>query len=362
VHIGSSASLLKQSALFEELPDVFYSADTHGVLMPAPAPAKPASPAMRAAPPVPASENPYERILRESSPEMKETFKMLNSIDDGKQAIRLFGIDFQKELDTWLATRKSDYTRRSYSAWVKVFTDYCKAHDKNPCLFRINDARAFYSYLENELSFSKPHIRLIMSACKGLYDSILENNETLTMRNPFDAKNLHPKKERVKTLHVPTQEELDVLIEHAKVCNRGKKNPLIYTALVIIRHYGLRVGALPTMEFDGTRVRVHSKAHDLTLTMSREDIALIKAMPRSFSSYSVRSLTILIDRYLTDCFKKKLVRFQYSAHDIRHSFAVDTYEKSGKDVIAVKQALGHNALTSTATYLSSLEHEKLIDP
>jgi hypothetical protein len=330
------SAIVKQSGLFTDMPDIVYNVGSHGSLtpiarapmndLPAPTDERPAqmshgtmsTPAMNPAP-ASVSDNVYESVWKRSSPEMKKLYETLNFIDDGKTATRLVGIDFQREMNIWLSTRKSDYTRRSYAAWVKFFTDFCAAHGKNPAIFRISDARAFYSYLDNDLRLSKSHIRLIMGACKGLFDSILENNESLQMRNPFDAKDLHPKKERVKTLHVPTQAELDTLIAHADVCNKGKRNPLIYTALIIIRHYGLRVGALPTLDIDGKRARIHSKAHDQTIVMSKEDIALIKAMPRSFSSYSVRYLSVVIDRYLTQCYEKGLVRFQYSAHDIRHA-------------------------------------------
>ncbi|MEM3126578.1 MAG: tyrosine-type recombinase/integrase [Candidatus Woesearchaeota archaeon] len=50
--------------------------------------------------------------------------------------------------------------------------------------------------------------------------------------------------------------------------------------------------------------------------------------------------------------------FGIGTHALRRTSAEDTYRKSGSDMIAVKQLLGHNSLTSTVHYLEGLEYSR----
>ena len=43
------------------------------------------------------------------------------------------------------------------------------------------------------------------------------------------------------------------------------------------------------------------------------------------------------------------IRGRYSAHSLRHTFALGLYERTG-DVLVVQAALGHRAISSTLTY------------
>jgi integrase len=47
------------------------------------------------------------------------------------------------------------------------------------------------------------------------------------------------------------------------------------------------------------------------------------------------------------------IQAQYSAHDLRHAFAVRVYTAT-RDVYETKKALGHASVTVTETYLRSL--------
>ena len=43
------------------------------------------------------------------------------------------------------------------------------------------------------------------------------------------------------------------------------------------------------------------------------------------------------------------IRGRYSPHSLRHTFALGLYQRTG-DVLVVKEALGHRAITSTMVY------------
>lgn len=58
----------------------------------------------------------------------------------------------------------------------------------------------------------------------------------------------------------------------------------------------------------------------------------------------------------------RVIGRHYRFHDLRHTAAQWSYEKSGRDMITVQRVLGHAKLTNTALYLRSLDSLSTILP
>ncbi|WP_372364867.1 tyrosine-type recombinase/integrase [Candidatus Uabimicrobium sp. HlEnr_7] len=68
------------------------------------------------------------------------------------------------------------------------------------------------------------------------------------------------------------------------------------------------------------------------------------------NSYSQRALQLCMKKIIT----KLNIRNHLSPHSLRHSFAVNFYLASGKDIKAVQEQLGHTDIKTTQIYLSTL--------
>ena len=85
-----------------------------------------------------------------------------------------------------------------------------------------------------------------------------------------------------------------------------------------------------------------------------DDMGLSRRQP--FHMYTPNAFSVWLWRALTSDNLSGTNRKLYSAHGIRHRFAIDFYNKS-KDVHELSKRLGHSSLLVTTAYLSGLKSE-----
>jgi site-specific recombinase XerC len=136
---------------------------------------------------------------------------------------------------------------------------------------------------------------------------------------------------------------------------------------------GLRIGALPTLELKGKKYHGKSKGKVLKesgkdgITLPVKSLAAIEAagldMKKPFAwetrqktAINANALERRINNHMGKLYRVGKIRAAYSAHDFRHYFAVNEYEKT-KDIYRVSTLLGHENIAITQTYLKSLDVE-----
>ena len=120
---------------------------------------------------------------------------------------------------------------------------------------------------------------------------------------------------------------------------------------------GLRVGALPTLEISGERYTctTNGKAHSGRLP-ARGREALKKAglsLRAPFARLTVEQIEDSFRYLARKLHKAGKLAARYSAHDLRHSYAIRFY-KTTHDIYQVKQTLGHASVQVSEYYLKSL--------
>ena len=190
-------------------------------------------------------------------------------------------------------------------------------------------------------------IRILVAAA-GAFFSYLERRFEV-VRNPFRGTRAKPAHRPVRDLVVPTSEERDLLLTRAAGDLRA--------ALVFMSAQGFRVGALPTLVITDGRFTGRSKGRDIAGTLSPAVLQSLEVAGldrhRPFAGYTAERLSDRVLRLSGRLFHQGLVRHPFSAHDLRHFFAVSTYRAS-PDLYRLKGLLGHSSVATTEKYLRSL--------
>ena len=114
------------------------------------------------------------------------------------------------------------------------------------------------------------------------------------------------------------------------------------------------------MSIKGRRFKATSKGKDPTGELPTEALAAIKIAGldarRPFAGTSETKLADVI-RKLTKRFEAEgKIGAAYSAHDLRHLYAVTEYRKD-KDIYSMSKLLGHASIHVTEAYLRGLGEE-----
>jgi integrase len=120
---------------------------------------------------------------------------------------------------------------------------------------------------------------------------------------------------------------------------------------------GLRCGALPTLSLAGPKYKGFSKGKDIKGTMPAEALAKIEAAalpPKEpFAGILPNTLEKRMARAIEKLHQAGKVKAAYSAHDLRHFYAVTEYRRD-KDIHRVSKLLGHASIQVTENYLRGL--------
>lgn len=176
----------------------------------------------------------------------------------------------------------------------------------------------------------------------------LERRHT-DLHNPFRGTRARPLSKPARKLVVPSEKEVETLAAEASGWLRA--------AIVVMATAGLRVGALPSLSITGTRWTALTKGKEQSGTIPEvARVAMGEAglpLRGPFAGYKVVKVKDAF-RYLVARLQREgKLRGSYSAHDLRHAYAVRLY-RQGKDIYTVKQALGHASVAVTERYLRSM--------
>ena len=275
---------------------------------------------------------------------------LANLRDDLKRLADLSRIPLELEMKAFLTTASrtdSWPTIRTYAYGLSMLERWLDR--KGLSMLELTPKQADdYIYTLRAEGRAPATIRIVVASA-GAFFSFLERRFD-AVRNPFRGTRARPVSHPVRPLVVPNDAELELLILSAP---RDLK-----VAMLFMSGRGLRVGALPTLVIDKARFTGRSKAKDISGTLSPSMLESVERAGldrrRPFAGYTAERLSDRVLRLSGRLFTQGLVRHPFSAHDLRHYFAVTTY-KTDTDLYRLKVLLNHASVATTERYLRSLE-------
>ena len=288
--------------------------------------------------------------------------------NQGEQLIKASQVDMKRQVKLWLDKKESKtdskHTRNTYErayADLKEFLDGLGVH---PLMLTAEKVDRYQLHLSD--CHSANGVRVHMSACSSLY-SMLKRYKHIT-ENPFHGAKL-PKKTFKKAVVTEDGEKIPVMstgelgrIEdalrsamettgaHIGVKRKAEGARRFYPALYFMCTYGLRAGAIQTIQIEGDSFTYETKGgkrgrRELT---EESKALLIGEGNRPFAKYAKRTMQGAMGRFC------KEVGLSYSCHDCRHYFAIEHYKKH-KDIYVLSKLLDHASFNITQIYLQGLD-------
>jgi integrase len=294
------------------------------------------------------------------TPEMKAQAVQFAALLDAAQKMiataSIVGIDYTAEKRTFLENAgktASKHTRAAYRAGLDRLEVWATAQAINILELTPAQADDFIYSLRNEKSEntgkenSPATVRLTTAAASSFFTWIHRRHNAID--NPFRGSNARPGRKPVKRIEIPSAAEIETII---------RKLPADLAAAVSVMAYrGLRAGALPSLSITGGRFTGHSKGKSITGELPAAALDIIKAaalpLRGPFAGILPNTLEKRIARAIEKLCKIGEVKAPYSAHDLRHFYAVTEYRKD-KDIYRVSKLLGHASIQITENYLRGL--------
>jgi site-specific recombinase XerD len=291
-----------------------------------------------------------------------------------REQVRHARVDLEERVQEWLDTLASPHTRRAYQRALHHFLAYLDRKEIHPLEVKAREVDAYLAFLRTE-PLSPNSQRLYVAACSAFYGTLERFDDVA--RNYFRGARLPTRQRCIKTHNeIPDAAAVTAIMtalqqEQTLSAGRGARQKVrqaryLLPVVHLITHYGFRVGALPQLTID---VHGHyttlSKGTQIAGQISAETLSLLEASGLSrkhpFQGYKVNSMQRAFARFGERVRQQGLIPTVYSLHDLRHYFAVQVYQQD-RDLLALRDRLGHASVAVTEIYLSSLQVSGLHTP
>jgi site-specific recombinase XerC len=264
-------------------------------------------------------------------------------------AASLSGIDYRAEKETFLnnaGKTNSTHTRTGYAAALGKLEAWAARQNIN--ILELSPAKADDFIYSMKASGAAPaSVRLAAAACSSFFTWMERRHAGI--KNPFRGTKARPGKQAVKKTEIPAAGEVKKIIDVLP--------PREAAAAAVMAYRGLRAGTLPGLFIAGSKFTSRSKGKDISGTMPPQALAKIKAaglpLRGPFAGILPNTLEKRIARAIEKFYKAGKIQAAYSAHDLRHFFAITEYRRD-KDIHRVCRLLGHASIQVTETYLRGL--------
>lgn len=260
--------------------------------------------------------------------------------------------------------RKSLNTQATYLLGLNLFFRHCHILGIHPLTIQPNQVDQYIDTLTHDLQPNSVRVRVF--AVSSFFRHMKRYRYIAS--NPFVGATVPQKKYKYAHNSSPmTQGDYNVIMDTIATLlaiepitqaqkNKVKSLCMLQGALAIMRHYGLRVGALDAIVVSGGDTL--SPVKELFFTTKTKGAKQIKRkieVDLKFFEFKFKKNTIqkAFHRLCVSLFNQKKINKVYNCHDIRHLFAVEYYSGS-KDIVGLKNQLGHSSLQVTDVYLQSV--------
>jgi len=261
----------------------------------------------------------------------------------------LAGIDYVAERETFLAQAGrtgSAHTRRAYSSSVARLEAFAARRAIQVTAMRARDADDFAYALAAE-GRAPGSVRRDIAAASSFFSFLERRHEAVT--NPFRGTKARPAKRESRPAAYPSEEEAIRILAALPAMAKA--------AAAVMLYRGLRVGALPSLALIGSRFTARSKGKNLVGTLPAEALAEIRTAEldarRPFAVTTGQRLADAVRYASGKLATAGTIAAPYSAHDLRHLYAVSEYRKD-RDIYRVSKLLGHASIQVTEVYLRGL--------
>lgn len=280
---------------------------------------------------------------------------------------------------------KRPHTRETYKREVGRIFAWLELRGVHPLQVTRADVNYFKDYLRKRGSvkrgpLSENSVRLILASCSSFWRYL--EDEGYISRSPFlhikyprkryrkDAEGEHPEPVMTQDEYLRIMEELRRRADSGpgkSIAERRVRDsawrllPLVH----FLGMYGLRVGDVLTVKIGNNSFSWTEKG-GITRTQKLEretsDIlgAYIGRAKSPFDSIAKSTVQGAIRRLTTYLFAEGAIRHSYSAHDFRHMYAMQLYQKT-RDIYLVSRKLGHSNTAVTEIYLRGIGLDTRVD-
>jgi site-specific recombinase XerC len=263
-------------------------------------------------------------------------------------AKNIAGINYSGEKETFLnnaGRTQSEHTRKAYRAGLERLDAWAAAQGINPLEMTPAQSDDFIYSLRGRSAAS---IRLDVAAASSFFTWMHRRHNAID--NPFRGSKARPAKKSVKEVDPPqAAEEIETIIRELPAS--------LAAAAAIMAYRGLRAGALPTLSIAGGKFTGFSKGKPIQGKLPPEALDAIKAaslpLRGPFAGILPNTLEKQIARAIKKLYQAGEVKAAYSAHDLRHYYAITEYRKD-RDIRRVSKLLGHASIQITQNYLEGL--------
>ena len=282
--------------------------------------------------------------------------------------------DVSEQFGDWLQHQgKSSFTVKNYLHDILMFSrwhEQCHGAAPDPARLQSIDLFSYRSFLQTEKRQRSSTVNRRVAALKRFADFLLAKEITVTNVG-----------KTVTYLEPPPQSAPDVLT-HAQVLQLfksvdrtnaiGQRN---YALIQLFVQCGLRLKEVSDIHLGDVRIGERSgtvrvpcgkggKPREIPLNKTvreaiMEYLAVRPKLPGVKHLFFSQKRKALAPRSIQDVVKKYLKKAgvgEYSCHSLRHLFATNLYNKH-KDIVLVKEALGHKRLGTTLRYSHKTKQE-----
>ena len=261
-----------------------------------------------------------------------------------KSKVGLYRIKYEEEKAKYLG-RFCYYTALNYVMALNCMEEYVRKINISPLELTFQQADDFVIGIIKDKSPGT--VRLIVAGCSSFFTWLERRYDVI--RNPFRGCRERPKKRNIRALGLPEEWEIDKVIKSST----GALSP----ALMMLRDCGLRVGALPGLTVRDGRYTTWSKGKQISGEMSIEALKMMRKkklnLNKPFGNYTDRKIKCDIQYQITRLVNKGKIKTRFSPHDCRHLYAIKKYKET-KDMMKVRDLLGHSSVSMTELYLRGL--------
>ena len=276
--------------------------------------------------------------------------------------VELLKFDYKSLKESFIKNvSTSENTRLAYLNALRNFEEYI-AEKRIDNILDINNSIAddFIFSLRNA-GLSASTVRQYTGAISSFF-SFVERQTDGIIKNYFRGTKARPKAKtnnvgkfyniciNEKTLN-EVETDLNTIIEHID-------NKELKAIILIMKTCGLRVGAFnEKFQIKGNKFICSTKGNEFVGTLTDNCLKAIRNAglkhTNVFSGWTDTKLKNLFKYHTNNLFKKGLIRYAYSCHDLRHFFAITEYKKDC-DIYRVSKLLGHSSISITERYLKGL--------
>jgi site-specific recombinase XerD len=255
-------------------------------------------------------------------------------------------IDYFHEKHTFLDhALTSPHTRRSYQKGLERLETYASSVNTPP--LKLTEAQVDDWIYELSRESSPATTRTRTAAASAFFSWLSRRHKALS--NPFRGSKARPKRSNIKPIIIPSPDLLHTILIHAR--------PIDKAIIATLAFRGFRAGALTGLTLAGTHFSTASKGKDIRGTIPLSLLHIIKAAGlstrRPFARWSHLAIESRVNRLMRRLYTAGIIPDRYSAHDFRHFFAVQEYQKD-HDIRRVSRLLFHENIAITDRYLCAL--------